>query len=133
MSPFLLNGQPTFVASFADGTSQTILFAEKYGVSSIPADATATGQAYVGGCHWAYFQGDCNAALFGYYYARSGRSDPASVGPGSAADPRDSRFQVQPRADRCHPCLLSTPHPAMNACMADGSVRVIDGGVDRLV
>ena len=122
---------PRFPGSFPDGMSQTALFVEKYAVSKIPADAIGTGKGYAGGCQWAYFQGDCNAPLFAYHYPLLKRTDPGALGPTSAADPRDSRFQVQPPAERCHPCLPSTAHNSMNACMADGSVRALDRGMSR--
>jgi prepilin-type processing-associated H-X9-DG protein len=38
---------------------------------------------------------------------------------------------VRPPPDRCNPCLLSTPHAAMNAAMADGSVQALAGNIDR--
>ena len=66
--------------------------------------------------------------------------------------PRDGRFQVQPTASRkkgqtrkprgsdpffakgnCNPCLPATGHSAMNACMADGSVRHIVFSIDQTV
>ncbi len=119
--------------SFPDGVSQTVLFGEKYAVSKLPAAFSPDGNAYAGGCHWDYFQADCNNPLFAYYLPRTKQIDANAVGPTSASDPRDSRFQVQPRPDRCDPCRPSTAHAAMNACMADGSVRQLTGDMSRFV
>ena len=59
-------GKPRIPASFPDGTSHTLLFAEKYAVASISAQANA-GKAYDGGCYWAYFQADCKNPLVAYW------------------------------------------------------------------
>lgn len=124
-------GRARIPASFADGTSHTILFAEKYATSSITPADHPRGGAYHGGCHWAYFQSDCSAALFAYWYRGGAQNDPGGVGPISEGDPRDSRFQVRPAPDRCNPCLLSTPHALLNAAYADGSVRGLAAGMNR--
>ena len=89
----------------------------------------AGGKAYVGGCHWAYFQNTCHNPLFGYYHL--GQTDPNSVGPRDKSDPRSSLFQVRPVPHRTNPCLPATGHAAMHAAMADGSVRSLAGGIDR--
>jgi hypothetical protein len=65
-------GQARLGTSFPDGSSQTILFAEKYAVSSIEAEASPSGKEYKGGSHWACFQADCQAALFAYFYPGGG-------------------------------------------------------------
>jgi prepilin-type N-terminal cleavage/methylation domain-containing protein len=124
-------GKAKIPNAFPDGLSQTLLFAEKYAVSKLPASSSG-GKSYVGGCHWDYFQADCNNPLFAYYTARPNILDPNAVGPKNSADPRDGRFQVQPAADHCNPCLPSTAHATMNACMADGSVRQLAPGMSAL-
>ena len=132
---FYAQGKPRLPASFRDGTSQTILFAEKYASCSITAEANG-GKAFRGGCHWAYFQADCNNPFFAYHdpiFQNHVFTDPNAVGPTSAQDRRDGRFQVQPNANGgCNPCLPSTAHNAMNTALADGSVRPLAGGIDRL-
>jgi hypothetical protein len=129
-------GKPRLAVSFPDGTSNTILFAEKYAWANITAKANG-GTAYKGGCHWAYFQGDCYNPFFAYFDPGAKKSiprtDPNAVGPKDAADPRDGRFQVQPNpAGGCNPCLPATGHSAMNVCMGDASVRPLAGRIDRL-
>jgi hypothetical protein len=123
-------GRPSLGFSFADGTSNTILFAEKYAIATIGAADHPAGKSYKGGCHWAYFQADCNNALFAYHdTGPTGQTDPNAIGPTSKDDPRDSRFQVGPPADRCNPCLPSTAHTAMNTAFADGGVRALAAGI----
>jgi hypothetical protein len=112
-------GKPRLAVTFPDGTSNTILFAEKYASASISAAAN-NGLAYKGGCHWAYYQANCHNPLFAYYYPGPANStpptDPNAVAPG--------HFQVQPNpVVGCNPCLPATGHTAMNVCMGDGSVR----------
>jgi prepilin-type N-terminal cleavage/methylation domain-containing protein/prepilin-type processing-associated H-X9-DG protein len=115
-------GKPKLGDSFPDGVSTTILFAEKYAAAS---DGTRRG-----GCHWAYFQADCQNPLFAYHEpARGNRrslTDPNGVGTAS-------RFQVQPSQAACNPCLPATGHSAMNVCMADGSVRGLSASMDGAV
>jgi prepilin-type N-terminal cleavage/methylation domain-containing protein len=131
-------GRPRLAATFQDGTSQTILFAEKYASAWISADANH-GKEYKGGCHWAYFQADCHNPLFAYYepWRKNNKieppTDPNAVGPKNANDPRNGLFQVQPNAaGGCNPCMPATAHSAMNVCMGDASVRILAGNVDRL-
>lgn len=59
-------GKPRLAVSFPDGTSQTILFAEKFASAWLTAPAGA-GEKLKGGCYWAYFQADCYNPMFGYY------------------------------------------------------------------
>jgi prepilin-type N-terminal cleavage/methylation domain-containing protein len=134
-------GQATLTRSFPDGASTTLLFAEKYASAFITAKNNQgpgkDGKAHKGGCHWAYFQADCHNPFFAYFDPiPKGKpiTDPNAVGPKDAVDPRDGRFQVQPKAKGgCNPCLPATGHSAMNAAMADGSVRSLSAGIDRRV
>ena len=58
-------------------------------------------------------------------------TDPSAVGPAVSGQAGIS-FQVQPNAQGgCNPCLPATGHSAMNAAMADGSVRSLTAGMDR--
>jgi prepilin-type N-terminal cleavage/methylation domain-containing protein len=111
-----------------DGTSQTILFAEKYAVVNLQATIPGT-RDKKGGCHWAYYHASCHNPFFAYYVANE--IHPHAIGPTSPTDSRDSRFQVQPAPDQCNPCLPATGHAAMNVCLADGSVRQLTEDIDR--
>ena len=109
-------GAARIPASFPDGTSNTILFAEKY--------AQCSNSNYpVGGNLWAYYitgakiqpcHPGCEVSWTGY-----------SFGPGS-------KFQVQPTPFRgnCDPTLASTPHSSgMHVSMGDGSVRYLSSAI----
>jgi prepilin-type N-terminal cleavage/methylation domain-containing protein len=97
-------GSARIPASFRDGTSATILFAEKY--------ARCGDQ----GTAWARIDTDPWQPAFAVFV----------FGPAS-------KFQVQPApfdSSACDPRLASTPHPGgMQACLADGSVRSISPGI----
>ena len=90
-------------ASFADGTSDTIIFAEKHGRC----------QGY--GNLWGHGSWDYNwMPAFQTWIAQ---------GPGAM-------FQVAPTAAQCNRFLASSAHPnGMNVCMGDGSVRFLQSGL----
>jgi prepilin-type N-terminal cleavage/methylation domain-containing protein len=102
--------------SFADGTSNTILFSEKY--------ADCTNSSYPqGGNYWAYWITGANIQPChpGFEVSWTGYS----IGPGS-------KFQRQPSPFRgnCDPTLASTPHPTgIHTGMADGSVRYLSAAI----
>jgi prepilin-type N-terminal cleavage/methylation domain-containing protein/prepilin-type processing-associated H-X9-DG protein len=102
--PRTWQGQARIPASFADGTSSTLLFAEKY------ARCNDKGTA------WARIDTDPWQPAFGVF----------AIGPAS-------KFQVQPSpfgSSACDPRLASTPHSGgMQVCLADGSVRSISRGI----
>jgi prepilin-type N-terminal cleavage/methylation domain-containing protein len=102
--PLTWQGLARIPASFPDGTSGTILFAEKYA------------RCHDQGTAWARIDTDPWQPTFAVFV----------LGPAS-------RFQVQPtpfRSSACDPRLASTPHPGgMQTCLADGSVRSISPGV----
>jgi prepilin-type N-terminal cleavage/methylation domain-containing protein len=102
--PRTWQGQARIPASFKDGTSGTILFAEKY------ARCNDKGTA------WARIDTDPWQPAFAVFV----------FGPAS-------KFQVQPTpfgSSACDPRLASTPHAGgMQACLADASVRSIAAGI----
>ena len=110
----------TCLLAITDGTSNTILYAEKYSL------CTSTSLALDGGNLWAY----CATAVFDLpppmeppyklYHPTFG-GGPYTSGPGS-------RFQVQPTPfqGNCDPRRASTAHTGgMQVCLADGSVRTL--------
>src|SRR5262245_37502857 len=107
-----------------DGTSNTILYAEKY------ARCSSTIMSLDGGCFWAYsvFRSvalpppmESPPKLFQPGFAIPLPQWPDAIGP-------KSKFQVQPTPfdGNCDPRLAATPHASgMPVCLADGSVRTL--------
>jgi prepilin-type N-terminal cleavage/methylation domain-containing protein len=119
------------IADITDGTSNTILHAEKYARCSTTALAPALGD---GGSAWAY----CTSPFFPFLpkpmdlpprafqpgfaiAALAGRGAPNAIGAGS-------KFQVQPTPleGNCDPTRASTAHSGgILVGLADGSVRTL--------
>jgi prepilin-type N-terminal cleavage/methylation domain-containing protein len=119
-----MNGSPSLAYSFPDGTSDTILFAEK---ARHLADNYDSLWAHGSWCvpYMAVFAyGSANGST-GYTTAdtEGGPADPGIVGPAS-------KFQVQPPYGTANPSLASTAHLTMNVLMGDGSVRSLSGGIN---
>jgi prepilin-type N-terminal cleavage/methylation domain-containing protein len=121
----------TCFADITDGTSNTILHAEKYARCTTPDLPSGLGD---GGTAWAYCASlafpwqppPMNLPLRGFQpgfaiLALAGLGAPDAIGPGSI-------FQVRPTPDNCDPTRASTPHSGgILVGMADGSVRTLSG------
>ncbi len=109
-------GQARLAADFPDGTSRTILFAEKY--------ADCDNDSYpAGGNYWAYWITGAGVRPCHPGFAISWNG--SSIGPGS-------KFQSQPTPYRggCDPTRASSPHPGgIHVGMGDGSVRCLSAGI----
>ena len=106
---------PRLEASFPNGTSNTILLAEKY--------ARCTNYAFAeGGNFWAYWVTGPNVQPLHPAFAVSWTY--YSVGP-------NSRFLVRPTPylGNCDPSLTSTSHQSMQVALADGSVRSLSPAI----
>src|SRR6202011_521365 len=121
---------------FTDGTSNTILFAEKYsrcdGIGSPGGNWWMRG-VYHGANSFATgsddsFPGDRLSSVFA-----------GGIGSDNVAwlQGLSSKFQVQPKTPagtaanggQCDRRLASTPHPTMNVGLADGSVRTVSPSI----
>jgi prepilin-type N-terminal cleavage/methylation domain-containing protein len=130
--------RPRMPATFPDGTSNTILFAEKYSRCTSAVLVQSRGVVPgTGGSLWAYWSitNILPGTLPDYYplapffahdlLTQLGYSYPNGIGPASI-------FQVQPNpwASQCDPNRASSPHPGgMQAALADGSVRSLAAGM----
>lgn len=106
-------GCACFSSSFGDGTSQTILFAEKYATCG------------KGGSLWDAYDIAKTGVTFPYLplVANQFAYGNAAVGAGSL-------FQLKPNPVACNPALAQTGHSGgILVALADGSVRVVNTGV----
>lgn len=120
------------LTSFIDGTSNTILFAERFGVCGTITGAPLAGGNY--GSLWAHGNVRCHYQPFFAYGNRAGTQGYTAQGdgPGSLWGPclgkvgPGSKFQVAPYPYQtfCDYALAQTPHTeGMQVSLADGSVR----------
>jgi prepilin-type N-terminal cleavage/methylation domain-containing protein len=108
-----INKRPSLGKSFPDGTSTTILFAEKY-------SRCQNISFRYGGSRWAYDVIGTGALPLHAAFSVSWTT--VSVGP-------KTYFLVRPDPGKCDPSLASTPHASINVTMADGSVRSLSPGL----
>jgi prepilin-type N-terminal cleavage/methylation domain-containing protein len=130
----LWDGQASLASTFPDGTSNTILFAEKF--------AACYGTSAPGGTWWMRgvlfggqsigimpnddsFPGDRFSAVFAGGFGIDGTI--WTTGPASLFLVKPLPFLQNPGP--CDNRLASTPHQTMNVCLGDGSVRSISQGI----
>jgi prepilin-type N-terminal cleavage/methylation domain-containing protein len=148
------DGGPTLGKSFPDGLSNTILFAEKYAQCNNTTFSTTGSPVSDGGNYWAYAgtgTGDfsqvagynastnlgtlpMSVPVFPFFATTIWDMPPStlastmiSIGPASKPI-----YQPQPYTgpqSQCDPRAASTAHPALQAGLADGSVRSISNVV----
>jgi prepilin-type N-terminal cleavage/methylation domain-containing protein/prepilin-type processing-associated H-X9-DG protein len=112
--PAAFQGVSKLPDSIPDGTSQTILFAEKF--------AVCNNAAVQGGSLWSWPPAFMDAT--NNYAAVVGFS------PGSPGFANFGFFQRQPVPGACDPYLAQSAHTGgINVCLADGSVRCVTANV----
>jgi prepilin-type N-terminal cleavage/methylation domain-containing protein len=116
-----MDGKASIQSTFTDGTSNTILFAEKY--SNCRNFLTLWGHGAWEHNWMPIFAYGNRAGTVGYR-SLAGWGPPGKVGPAS-------KFQIMPNPFQtvCDTAVTQTPHTVMNAGLADGSVRTISGGI----
>jgi prepilin-type N-terminal cleavage/methylation domain-containing protein len=116
------------VEDFGDGTTNTILYAEKYARCT---DASMPPSIRDGGNLWAYcvskdldLPPPMNPPFQPYHpsFAIGYAAAPDAIGPGS-------KFQVRPAPGDCDPTRASTAHAGILVGLADGSVRPLSPGL----
>jgi prepilin-type N-terminal cleavage/methylation domain-containing protein len=112
------------IENITDGSSNTILFTEKYGNCNSGSSNLWTAQWAPGSNqnYWPLFQFDAYNN-----YTPSGNY----VGDRSASDPVTGYFQIQPNPwqTACNPFRASTGHNTIQVVLGDGSVRSCSAGV----
>jgi prepilin-type N-terminal cleavage/methylation domain-containing protein len=109
-------GNPKFPGRFADGTSNTIVFTEKYAVCGPP------GGLYSGANAWAEAPDEQATPVFSVSRFPSAGT-PAGAIPATGAQ---THFQVQPTDDECQYWVPQTARAeGILVGMADGSVRTV--------
>jgi type II secretory pathway pseudopilin PulG len=111
-------GAPTLAAGFADGTSNTLAFAEHYSICSHSN----------GGTLFNYMVTDAEPIIHRATFADKDCGDvyPITVGSVSVGSAPGKTFQVAPPINQCHPTLAQTPHAGgMLVALVDGSVRTL--------
>jgi len=117
-------GKASIPKTFQDGTSSTILFAEKYARCLTSSNPPVSGPGTERGSLWAWWH-------TGYvYYPRFAWQTWWLTGAGPA-----SKFQVRPTPflganSVCDGARTSTSHNNMNVVMGDGSVRSLCANLD---
>jgi prepilin-type N-terminal cleavage/methylation domain-containing protein len=122
------DGNAQIPKTFPDGTSNTILFAEKYARCESSAGSCCNGTWWMRGiAHGAAgapegrddsYPGDNLSAVF--------------AGGGNWLAGPNSMFQVQPKPGHCNVQVATTPHAAMQVAMGDGSVRGFSNTINPL-
>ena len=119
-------GNKTIPASFPDGTSNTILWTEKYARCGPPTSQNSGPDGFTGSTQWADRFANYSGAWIGFYPNPPAALTPINYG-------QNGMFQVNPdpwNTAACIATVASTPHPGgIQVCLADGSVRTCDRGM----
>jgi prepilin-type N-terminal cleavage/methylation domain-containing protein len=128
----VFSGIPSLTSTFADGTSNTIAFAEHYTWMCSRAqfiymiESLNSGGVMIHRPTFADGGTLLNYQNFSDVYPVTSGQPPVTVGD------EPYTFQVAPPVNNCNPTIAQTPHPGgMLAGLADGSVRILAGGMSQ--
>ena len=130
-----LAGNPSLLSTLADGTSNTILFAEHYSMCrdtlfNYPLGGSMAHQSR----RAAFADRGLIPSPFGWYGTQDVIPITSGFPPVSTASTPGLTFQVRPRVEDCNPLIPQTPHEGgMLVALADGSVRTLRVGIAESV
>jgi prepilin-type N-terminal cleavage/methylation domain-containing protein len=123
-------GNKHIPADFPDGTSNTILWTEKYARCGPPTSANPGDDGFTGSSQWADRFAVYSGAWIGFYPNPNNANPPSQVPINYGAN---GYFQANPNpwnTTACISTVASTSHPGgIQACLADGSVRTCARGM----
>lgn len=130
-----LAGNPSLLSTFADGTSNTILFAEHYSMCRDTLFMYSIGRSMAHQSRRAAFADrGLIPSPFGWYGTQDVIPITSGFPPVSTASTPGLTFQVRPRVEDCNPLIPQTPHEGgMLVALADGSVRTLRVGIAESV
>jgi hypothetical protein len=121
---------------FTDGTSSTVVFAERYNICPLPTTGA------FGRTHWLGTQAAKYDSVFAWnnrftpvtssLYGRddfAGRGEVPQIAPVEVCDEPD---KANCPDNMCDPERVQTAHAVMNVVLMDGSVQTISGDIDYL-
>src|SRR5262249_48713204 len=131
-------GEPRIPSSFQDGTSKTIILAEKLSRCGMNGPSPAT---YTIGTLWSWSEGGAPAwVLMPGFAISTYASEPGWTAFNANFPGPTPKFQSLPSpwgtlitaasGNGCNPAITSTPHPAgMQVALGDGSVRTLGANI----
>jgi len=119
------NGKPNIASSFSDGTSNTLLFAEK--------SAQANSGHYNLWAHGAWNSSWSPIFAYGDQAGNSFGNNCGDTNAGQATAGPASKFLIKPVGGGVM-CVAASPHTGgMSVCFADGGIRFLTSGMDATV
>jgi prepilin-type N-terminal cleavage/methylation domain-containing protein len=123
-------GNKHIPADFPDGTSNTILWTEKYARCGPPTSANPGDDGFTGSTQWADRFAVYSGAWIGFYPNPNNANPPSQVPINYGVN---GYFQMSPNpwnSSACISTVASTAHPGgIQTCLADGSVRTCARGM----